>query len=180
MFEGVKQFFRRRSIAKHASREATRITPIREIRSAVAFIDVEDTSFDACKKDIMAFYRDNGIKGEIFYFDFRKIGDAERLITSITNTILKKDLNFYGRPAKEKLDQMLELKPDLFISLINKDDYPIQYMATCCEAKFKIGRKQLPGNVFDLVITEQKTPDGASKPEDEIFKSVKELLAKVK
>ena len=80
----------------------------------------------------------------------------------------------------EKLDQMLELKPDLFISLINKDDYPIQYMATCCEAKFKIGRKQLPGNVFDLVITEQKTPDGASKPEDEIFKSVKELLAKVK
>ena len=75
---------------------------------------------------------------------------------------------------------MLAAKPDLFISLINKDDYPIRYMATCCEAKFKIGRKQLPGNVFDLVITDQATPDGTSMPEDEIFKSVKQLLAKVK
>lgn len=176
----IIDFLRNRALKKHRSQVHTNITPLKDIHTAVSFIDVEDTSFDACKKDIMAFYRDNGIKGEIFYFDFRKIGDTERLITSITNTILKKDLNFYGRPAKEKLDQMLELKPDLFISLINKDDYPIQYMATCCEAKFKIGRKQLPGNVFDLVITEQKTPDGASKPEDEIFKSVKELLAKVK
>ncbi|MBR5054500.1 MAG: hypothetical protein IKX07_02750, partial [Bacteroidales bacterium] len=105
---------------------------------------------------------------------------AERLITSITNTVLKKDLNFYGKPAREKLDLMLAAKPDLFISLINKDDYPIRYMATCCEAKFKIGRKQLPGNVFDLVITDQAAPDGTSMPEDEIFKSVKQLLAKVK
>ncbi|MBQ1618249.1 MAG: hypothetical protein II095_01800 [Bacteroidales bacterium] len=53
-------------------------------------------------------------------------------------------------------------------------------MATCCAARFKIGRKQLPGNIFDLVITDQATPEGTSTPEDEIFKSVKELLAKVK
>lgn len=176
----IIDFLRKRALRKHGSQVRTNITPLKDIHTAVTFIDVEDTSFDACKKDIMAFYRDNGIKGEIFYFDFRKIGDTERLITSITNTVLKKDLNFYGKPAKEKLDLMLEAKPDLFISLIGKDDYPIQYMATCCEAKFKIGRKQLPGNVFDLVITDQTAPDGTSTPEDEIFKSIKEILAKVK
>ena len=176
----ITDFLRNRALKKHRSQVRTNITPLKDIRTAVTVIDVEDTSFDNCKKDIMAFYRDNGIKGEIFFFDFRKIGDAERLITSITNTVLKKDLNFYGKPAREKLDLMLEAKPDLFISLINKDDYPIQYMATCCEAKFKIGRKQLPGNIFDLVITDQATPEGTSPPEDEIFKSVKELLAKVK
>ena len=176
----IIDFLRNRALKKHHSQVHTNITPLRDVHTAVTFIDVEDTSFDACKQDIQAFYRDNGIRGEIFYFDFRKIGDAERLITSITNTVLKKDLNFYGKPSREKLDLMLAAKPDLFISLINKDDYPIQYMATCCEAKFKVGRKQLPGDIFDLVITDQKDADGTSTPEDEIFKSVKELLSKVK
>ena len=176
----ITDFLRNRSLKKHGSQVRTNITPLKDIRTAVAFIDVEDTSFDQCKKDIMAFYRENGIKGEIFYFDFRKIGNAERLITSITNTVLKKDLNFYGKPSREKLDLMLEAKPDLLISLIGKDDFPIRYMATCCEAKFKIGRKQLPGNVFDLVIVDQNSPDSKPLPEDEIFKSMKALLAKVK
>ena len=114
----ITDFLRNRALKKHRSQVRTNITPLKDIRTAVTVIDVEDTSFDNCKKDIMAFYRDNGIKGEIFFFDFRKIGDAERLITSITNTVLKKDLNFYGKPAREKLDLMLEAKPDLFISLI--------------------------------------------------------------
>lgn len=176
----IIDFLRNRALKKHGSKVHTDITPLKDIHTAVAFIDVEDTSFDACKKDIMAFYREHGIKGEIFFFDFRKIGSTERLITSITNTVLKKDLNFYGKPSKEKLSLMLEAKPDLFISLINKNDYPIRYMATCCEAKFKIGRKQLPGNVFDLVISDQTDADGTSTPEDEIFKNIKALLAKVK
>ena len=176
----IIDFLRNRALKKHRSQVHTNITPLKDIHTAVTFIDVEDTSFDACKQDIQAFYRDNGIKGEIFFFDFRKISDTERLITSITNTVLKKDLNFYGKPAREKLDLMLQARPDLFISLIAKDDYPIQYMATCCEAKFKIGRKQLPGDIFDLVISDQAGTEGAPTPEDEIFKSVKELLAKVK
>lgn len=176
----ILDFLRNNALKKHSSKVRTCITPVKDIRTAVAFIDVEDTSFDACKKDLQAFYREHGIKGEIFFFDFRKLSDTERLITSITNTVLKKDLNFYGKPSKEKLHLMLEAKPDLFISLINKDDYPIRYMASCCEAKFKIGRKQLPGGVFDLVITDQIGPDGTSTPEADIFKSLKELLAKVK
>jgi hypothetical protein len=176
----IIDFLRNRALKKHCSQISTNITPLKDIHTAVAFIDVEDTSFDACKNDIMAFYRENGIKGEIFFFDFRKISESERLITSITNTVLKKDLNFYGKPSKDKLDLMLAAKPDLFISLINKDDYPIRYMATCCEAKFKIGRKQIPGDVFDLVIKEQDGQGVAPLPEEEIFKSIKAFLAKVK
>lgn len=176
----ILDFLRNNALKKHGSKIETGITPLKDIHTAVAFIDVEDTSFDACKKELMAFYRDNGIKGEIFFFDFRKLGETERLITSITNTVLKKDLNFYGKPSQEKLDLMLAAKPDVFISLINKDDYPIRYMASCCEAKFKIGRKQLPGNIFDLVITDETNPDGTCAPEADIFKNIEELLAKVR
>lgn len=176
----ITDYLRKKTLKKNGSKTETGITALESIHTAVAFIDVEDTSFDACKNAIMAFYREYGIKGEIFFFDFRKLNESERLITSITNTILKKDLNFYGRPSKEKVGLMLELKPDLFISLINKDDFPIEYMAKCCEAKFKIGRRQLPGNTFDIVFTDSVNADGTSVPEAEIFKSMKTFLAKVR
>lgn len=176
----IIDFLRQNSLKKHGSKVPTGITPIKDIRSAVAFIDVEDTSFDACKNALMTFFREYSIKGEVFFFDFRKLNDTERLITSITNTVLKKDLNFYGKPSKEKVNVMLAAQPDLFISLINKDDYPIQYMASCCEAKYKVGRKQLPGDIFDLVVCEQDSEEGTSLPEAEIFKSIKELMLKVK
>lgn len=176
----IIDFLRQNSLKKHGSKVPTGITPIKDIKTAVAFIDVEDTSFDACKNSIMAFYREHNIKGEIFFFDFRKLSETERLITSITNTVLKKDLNFYGKPSKEKVNGMLAAQPDLFISLINKDDFPIRYMASCCEAKFKVGRKQLPGDIFDLVVCEQENEEGTFLPEADIFKSIKELMLKVK
>lgn len=176
----IIDFLRKNSLKKHSSKVETNIMPLSSIKSAVAFIDVEDTSFDACKNALMAFYRENNIKGDIFFFDFRKLSDTERLITSINTTILKKDLNFFGRPSKEKLSLMLEQQPDLFISLIDKDDYPIEYMAKCCDAKFKIGRRQLPNDVFDMVFTGTENEDGAVTPEYDIFCMMKSMLLKVK
>ena len=138
MLEGVKGFFRSRALAKYASTEPTRITPIGKIRSAVAFIDVEDTSFNECKVALMNFFRERNIKGDIFFFDFRKLTEGERLITSITTTVLRKDLNWYGRPAREKVDLMLEGEPDMFISLLRKSDFPIHFMAAASKAHFKV------------------------------------------
>ena len=177
MFEAILNLFRKRSLKKYSSDVPTGIIPVEKLRSAVTFIDVEDTSFDECKHLIQAFYRDNDIKGEIFFFDFRKLGEGERLITSITNTILKKDLGWFGKPDQEKIDRMLDGSPDLFISLIAKDDFPIDFMAKCSTAKFKIGRRQLPGNTFDLVVS-----DSPEKPcsEAEVFREMTRLLKKVK
>ena len=176
----IIDFLRNRAIKKRGSKVQTGITAIKDIRTAVALIDVEDTSFDECKNAIMAFFREFNIKGEIFFFDFRKINETERLITSITNTVLKKDLNLYGKPSKEKMDLIMAAAPDLFISLVNKDDYPVRYMASCCEAKFKVGRKQLPGDIFDLVVCDQDNPESGTTPEAGIFKSMRELMLKVK
>ena len=177
MLEGIKAFFRKKSLRKHRSNVPTMIMPLGQIRSAVAFIDVEDTSFAACKQALLTFYRENNIKGEIFFFDFRKLGEGERLITSITTTVLKSDLNWYGCPKREKMDLMLESRPDAFISLMKSDSYPLEYMAACSEAKFKIGRRQLPGNVFDLVISD---PAGRNLSEAEAFSAMKAFLNKIK
>ncbi len=168
---------RRRSLKKNASKVPTSITPMDKVHSAVAFIDVADTSFDACKMAIQAFYRDYNIKGDIFFLDLRKITKEERLITSIQTTVLLKDLNWYGKPSEEKISLMLGSEPDLFISLVNNTDFPIEFMANCSQAKFKVGRKQLPGGVFDMIILD---PAGKELSMVESFKGMRQFLGKVK
>ncbi|MCR5003669.1 MAG: hypothetical protein K5984_04795 [Bacteroidales bacterium] len=176
MIEAIKTFLRNRSLKKDASREATGFVPLSKVKSAVAFIDVEDTSFDACKLYLQAFYRDHNIKGDIFFLDFRKITKEERLITSITTTVLRKDLNWYGKPSDEKVRLLLGSEPDLFISLIKENSYPLEYMANRSQAKFKIGRQQIFGKVFDLVVND---PAEKTLNEAEAFLAIRKLLEKV-
>ena len=177
MLEPVKEMLRRQSLKKNASTEPTGFVPLSKIRSAVAFIDVEDTSFNECKNLLMQFFRDHNIKGDIFFFDFRKLTEGERLITSITTTILKKDLNWYGKPSREKVTLMLDGEPDLFISLLPYNDFPIEFMASCSRAHFKVGREQLPGNVYDLVI---KDPEGHRLSEAEYCKEMIRFMDKIR
>lgn len=175
--ESIKALFRRHSLKKHASTQPTGFMPISKVRSAVAFIDVEDTSFHECKQKLQNFFRENNIRGDIFFFDFRKLPDGERLITSITGTVLKKDLNWYGRPSDDKIRILLEGEPDMFISLLPKADFPIEFMATCSNARFKAGRFQIPGNVFDLVITD---PADRNLNQAEAFDEMEKLLTRIR
>ena len=172
----LKEFFQRQSLRKSASTEPTGMMPLSAVRSAVAFIDVEDTSFDECKNALMTFFREHGIKGEIFFFDFRKLTEGERLITSITTTVLKKDLNWFGRPSKEKMNLMLSGEPDMFLSLLPKASYPLEYMAASSRARFKVGRAQLEGNIFDLVV---RDPAEKQLSEIEAFRGIVRILAKI-
>lgn len=173
MFESIKRFFRKKALKKYASTVPTGILPLKDIKTAVALIDVEDQSFDSCKESIISFYRENGIKGEIFFLDFRKISSNERLITSITNTLLKKDFSWFGRLCDEKTALLNASNPDVFISLVSSDGFPLEFIASASKARFKIGRTQLPGGVFDLVISE---PEGTSLPQTDIFAGVKKYL----
>ena len=170
------EFFRNRSLRKNASTEPTGLIPLSSVRSAVAFIDVEDTSFNECKNALLAFFRENGIKGDIFFFDFRKLTEGERLITSITTTILQKDLNWFGKPSREKVDLMLSGEPDMFLSLLPGESYPLEFMARCSRARFKVGRKQIGTDVFDLVVQD---PADKTLSELEAFHGVVKLLGKI-
>ena len=176
MFEFVKDIFRKSSLKKNASTVETGFLPLNRIRSYVAVIDVEDTSFDACKTAIMNYFRSHNINGCVFFQDFRKIGSEDRLITSIQTTITRKDLDWLGRPNKYKLNVLKEMNPDVFISLINYPGFAVEYMARTSNARFKIGRKQLPGNLFDLVI---KDPAGKDLSQLQSFQAMKEYLNRI-
>lgn len=177
MFEFVKNIFRKRNLRKHASTVPTGILPLNQIKSYVAIIDVEDTSYDTCKSAILNYFRSLDIRGAVFFQDFRKIGSEDRLITSIQTTITKKDLDWIGRPNKYKLGVLEDQSPDLFISLIKDPEFAIEYMARTSTAKFKIGRKQMDGNLFDLIISD---PAGKDISQMESFNAIKTYLEKIK
>ena len=167
----LKEIVQRRSLRKGASEVPTGLLSLGKVRSAVVFIDVEDTTFDQCKHSVLSFFRDRGIKADIFFFDFRKLSREERLITSITTTVLRKDLNWYGRPSREKVALMLSGEPDLFLSLIAQPSFALDYMAASSRARFKVGRYDTP--VFDLVFRAENLS------EYDAFLEIVKLLDKV-
>lgn len=177
MLEFAKDILRKRSLRKNASEVRTEILPLTKVKSYVAIIDVEDPSFDACKTSIMTFFRARDIRGSVFFQDFRKIGNEDRLITSIQTTITRKDLDWIGRPSKYKLNVLEEQSPDIFISLIKDPDFAIEYMARTSKARFKIGRKQMDGNLFDLVVSD---PADKNLSEMESFQAIKGYLTKIR
>lgn len=176
MFDFIKRIFRKRSLRKHSSTIPTGFLPLDKIRSYVAIIDVEEPSSDACKTAIMNFFRSHDIKGCVFFQDFRKIGSEDRLITSIQTTITKKDLDWIGRPSRYKMTVLEEQVPDLFISLIKEPNFSIEYMARTSKARFKIGRRQMSGNLFDLVISD---PEGKEVSQLDCFTAIKGYLTKI-
>lgn len=157
MFDVILRFFRDRKIQKFLSDVPTGIRSLRNISSVNVIIDVEEPGFELLKEDILTWGRQKGLKINIYYLDFRKLGKEELLLTSITTTILRKELDWIGTPEFSKVGTLLYEHSDLFISLIDNGDFPIEFLSKCSKAKFKIGRYGFDGHVYDMVFTGNPT-----------------------
>ena len=89
MLESVKNFFRRRKIRKLSRAVQTGLRPLSEISTVNVVIDVEEAEWDVLKEDILAWGRNNGLRVGIYFFDFRKLGKNELLLTSIQTTVAR-------------------------------------------------------------------------------------------
>lgn len=64
-----------------------------------------------------------------------------------------------------EFDKDLRTESDLFIALNTKPSIDEKYAASCSRARFKVGRHQLKGKVYDFVVkdpTEEPEPVGAA------------------
>ena len=179
MFEPVKNFFRKRAIRKYSRAVQTGIIPISEISSANIVIDVEESDWDILKEEILAWGRAVGIKVNIYFFDFRKLGKNELLLNSIQTTVARKDLNWMGMPAYDKVSGVIEDKSDLFISLVDSCDFSIDFISKCAAARFKVGRKAYPGHCFDMIFSGKPQADGLKGGGREVFAGMKEFIGKI-
>ena len=178
MFDQILKIFRKRKLKKFASDVPTSLLKMSDIKTANVVIDVEEAGFDLLKEDILTWGRNNGIKVNIYFFDFRKLGANELLLTSIQTTVIKRELNWFGMPPIEKVAPLIYENSDLFISLICNDKFPIEFVSSCSRARFKIGRRRFPERVFDMVISGSQTADLRSDS-CKVFDAMVEFLNKI-
>ena len=179
MFESILKIFQRKRLAKFASNVPTGLLPLSDISSVNVVIDVEEPGFDKLKDDILAWGKQVGLKVNIYFFDFRKISKDELLLTSIQTTIIKKELDWIGMPEFSKIGNLLYEQSDLFISMVDNGDFPIEFLSKCAKARFKIGRFGFPGHSYDMVISGNPTEDLRSDARH-IFAAIKEFLTKIR
>lgn len=178
MFEAIKDIFRKRKLRKMASPVPTGFLPMEKISSVNVIVDVEEPGFDLLVEDILAWGKLSGIRTGVFFFDFRKLGKDELLLTGIQTTFLRKELDWLGTPDLAKAAPILEEESDLFISLVGNGDFPIDFLSKCAKARFKIGRQAYEDDVFDMVFSGSANTDLRSDTRM-IFKKITEFLTKI-
>ena len=65
---------------------------------------------------------------------------------------------------------------DLFLSLLPAKNWHVSVDARLSKAGFKAGRVQLPGEVFDLVVS---SPEGSSYGQIAVFRRIIELMQQI-
>lgn len=178
MIDTVKDLFRRRKLKKYASDVPTGFIPMSEVYTVNVIIDVEEPGFDYLREDILAWGRSIKAKVNIYFLDFRRLGKDELLLTSIQTTILRKELDWTDTPDVKKISHLLEEQSDLFISMIDNGNFPIEFLSKCARARFKIGRKSFEGHAYDMVVIGNETAELRSDSR-KIFAAIKEFLTKI-
>jgi hypothetical protein len=178
MFDTIKNIFRKRKINKFQSNVPTQMLPLSQISTVNVVLDVEEPGFDILRAKILDWGRSAGVKLSIYFLDLRKLDKEELLITSIQTTIIKKELDWVGTPDISKVMGLLGEKSDLFISMIDNNDFPIEFISKCARARFKIGRRRFPERVFDMVISGSQTADLRSDS-CKVFDAMVEFLNKI-
>lgn len=180
MYGLIRDFVRRKRLKKHASDVQTGLVPLTWGSVVNVLIDVEEPGFDDLKEDILAWGRKNpGLKVSIYFIDFRRLGKDELLLTSITNTILKKELDWVGMPDMGKIASLVSEPSDLLISMADRHDFPVDFIIRCTRAKFKIGRHKYEGHPFDMIMSGAETAELRSDSR-QIFAGITEFITKIK
>lgn len=179
MYAFIRNIVRNKRIRKYASNIETGFIPLSEINSINVIINVEEPGFDELKDDILSWGKTIGKKINIYFFDFRKLGKDELLLTSIANTIIKRELDWTGMPDFAKIGPLVEEKSDLLISMIDNHDYPIDFLARCTKARFKIGRHAYEGHPYNMTIVSREAEELRSEAR-QIFSAITEFITKIK
>ncbi len=180
MLDFLKNFVRRRRLRKYGSDVPTGLVPLEKISSVNVIIDVEEPGFDLLKEDILAWGRRTGLKVNIYFFDFRKLGKDELLLTSIQTTIIRKELDWIGMPDFEKIGPLVNEPSDLFISMVDNGSFPIEFVSKCTKACFKIGRYGFAGDAYNMVFVDGRQSGDLRSKSREIFATMTEFLNKVR
>lgn len=174
-----RNFFRRKRLKKDSFKDRTGFVALKDIHTVAAVMDAGIPEFEKCRKNLEKFCRDHNISLTLLYVDMRKFKKDVQMVTELQETVIRKDLNWTGRPDASKTSAVLSKTYDLYICLVDSDSYCIEYISKCARARFKIGWKAFKGDPYDFVVS--SSSDGSTRPDtvNDIFGTIKEFLTKI-
>lgn len=161
MINPLKYVLRHFALKKSASRVPQGIVPISGIRSAAVFVDRELPGAEAAEAAAREFFSAHGIEIMVL--------SPER-----------QQLNYAGfMRRKFRMPAGAQRTEDLFVCLSdNPMNFAAEFESRCSPAGFKVGRRQIPGEIFDLVVC----PPSGGKEVDQraAFDEIAGFLLKIK
>jgi hypothetical protein len=86
-----------------------------------------------------------------------------------TYTLTVKDLDFWGLPKKEKVEEFTKIRFDILFNLAIDNNLAIDYITALSHAKFKVGGSPESNNHFDLNINIDENKDAMYLVKQQIF-----------
>ena len=168
----IKSIGRKYALAgKEKDSSKTGIIPLERIRTAAVFLDADVPGSVNRVKQIYDYFNKKGISATVFAISLGQQFFSEGMLKAVF--IHKENLSWCDCPKQGRRHPSLNVGEDLFISLLPVDSFPVEYAARCSGAQFKVGRKQLPGDVYDLVISE---PAGVHVNQIQAFDNIMKFI----
>jgi hypothetical protein len=85
------------------------------------------------------------------------------------NTLTVKDLDFWGLPKKEKVEEFTNIRFEVLFNIALEDNLVLDYITALSQARFKIGSSPKENNFFDLNINIGEIRDPMYIAKQQIF-----------
>ncbi len=86
-----------------------------------------------------------------------------------SNTLTVKDLDFWGLPKKEKVDEFINIRFEILLNIAFENNLILDYITALSQAKFKVGSARKANNYFDLNINIDENRDSMYLAKQQIF-----------
>lgn len=86
-----------------------------------------------------------------------------------SNTLTVKDLDFWGLPKKEKVEEFINIKFEVLFNIALDNNLVIDYITALSQARFKVGSSPDTNNHFDLNINIDENRDAMYLAKQQIF-----------
>jgi hypothetical protein len=86
-----------------------------------------------------------------------------------SNTLTVKDLDFWGLPKKEKVEEFTNIRFEILLNIALETNLVLDYITALSQARFKVGSSPDTNNYFDLNINIDENQDAMYLAKQQIF-----------
>ena len=86
-----------------------------------------------------------------------------------SNTLTVKDLDFWGLPKKEKVEEFTNIRFEILLNIAMENNLVLNYITALSQARFKVGSSPNVKNYFDLNINIGENSDPMYLAKQQIF-----------